>query len=266
MAIKAQLKQITGTSAKVAAFVGKKGVLVVDEEALRVHLQDDVTPGGVPLARLDDVPTNANDIAYGDSTVGEKLDDLLYVKIAISGFKTNVATQEKGATVTDVTLSWTLNKTPKSQTLDGVTLAVADRSKTFTGQTITADKTFTLVATDNRDAQASAKAQITFLNGVYYGKGTVGADGVDKAFVAGLTKVLAGSRARTIKVNAGEGEYIFYALPASMGTPTFTSGGFEGGFELIKTFDYENPSGYTESYNVFRSENHSLGDTTVVIG
>lgn len=260
-----QIQQLGGTSAQVAAFTGAKKVIVVDEEALRLHLQDGETPGGVPMARLDDVPTNANDIAYGDTTVGAVLEDLQYVKIAISGFKTNVATQEKGATVTDVTLSWTLNKTPKAQTLDGVTLAVSDRSKAFTEQTITSNKTFTLVATDNRDAQATAKAQIVFLNGVYYGKGTVGADGVDKAFVAGLTKVLAEKRDRTFKVNAGEGEYIYYALPASMGTPVFVSGGFEGGFELIKTFDYENPSGYTESYNVYRSDNHSLGDTTVVV-
>ena len=91
-------------------------------------------------------------------------------------------------------------------------------------------------------------------------------DGADKAFVAGLTKVLSGLHvpARSM-VTAGEGEFIYYAIPHRLGTPSFTVGGFEGGFSLLKTFDYENPAGYTESYDVYKSTNANLGATKVVI-
>ena len=43
----------------------------------------------------------------------------------------------------------------------------------------------------------------------------------------------------------------------------FFVGGFEGGFALEKTFDYTNPSGYTEAYDVYKSTNAGLGSTKV---
>ena len=59
--------------------------------------------------------------------------------------------------------------------------------------------------------------------------------------------------------------YIYYAIPHRLGTPVFFVGGFEGGFALEKTFDYQNPSGYTESYDVYKSTNAGLGSTTVTV-
>lgn len=210
--------------------------------------------------------TSADKVSYNGKTVQQALDDLNYVAIAITGFTNTVGTVEMGATVTDVTLNWTTNKTPKSLTLDGTALDVSAKTQALSGQTITANKTWTLTATDDRAAKASKTTSISFLNGCYWGKGSVtDAAKVDKTFVAGLTKALSGSRARTIDVTAGEGEYIYYAIPHRLGTPSFTVGGFEGGFDLFKTFDYENPSGYTESYDVYKSTNANLGVTKVVI-
>ena len=193
--------------------------------------------------------TSADKVSYGDKTVQQALDDLNYKAIAINSFTNDVGTVEMGSTVTDVTLSYSFNKTAKSLTLDGTAIDVASTKQVLTGLTITANKTYT----------------ISFLNGCYYGGGTVDVDGADKALVAGLTKVLSGSRARTIDVTAGEGEFIYYAIPHRLGTPSFTVGGFEGGFSLLKTFDYENPAGYTESYDVYKSTNANLGATKVVI-
>lgn len=210
--------------------------------------------------------SNATQIAYGEGTVADALDDLLYKAIAIESFTSNVGTQEKGATVADVTLTWKLNKTPESLTLDNEPLGTSETQKVLSGQSITANKTWTLKATDDREATAQKSVTIQFLNGVYYGKGTVTTtEGVNNEFVLGLTKKLQASRAGTWTVNAGEGEFIYFAIPSSMGTPTFTVGGFDGGFTKLHTFEFTNSQGHSENYDVWKSENANLGNTTVVV-
>lgn len=209
---------------------------------------------------------SAENITYGDGTVADALDDLLYKAIAIESFTCSVGTQEMGATVTDVTLKWKTNKEPKTLMLDSESLTVTDTQKVLSGQSITTNKTWTLKATDDRDATAQKSVSIQFLNGIYYGKGMVtDTSGVTNEFVLGLTKKLQGGRAGTWVVNAGAGEYIYFAQPTSMGTPTFTVGGFDGGFIKLHTFEFTNSQGHTESYDVWKSENANLGNTTVVV-
>ena len=209
---------------------------------------------------------DAYDIVYGDTTVGAVLDDLLYVPISITSFTSNVGNQEKGSVVNDVTLSWNYNKVPQTLTLNGAPLDVATKSKALTGQNIKTNTTWTLKATDARGAISQKSVAISFLNGVYYGVGTVtDTAGVTNEFVQGLTKALASSRNRTFSTNAGKGQSIYYAIPAAMGTPTFYVGGFEGGFELLHTFLYTNSKGYSENYNVYKSINSSLGSTSVEV-
>ncbi len=209
--------------------------------------------------------TTADGVAYGDKTVAEVLDDLLYTPIQITSFGNNINTAEMGSTVNTVNLTWNYNKKPKTLTLDGSTIDAATKSKTIESAGLKANKTYTLKATDDRNASAQKTTTISFLNGVYYGVGTATGDGIDKAFIAGLTKVLSGSKAREFTVNAAAGQYIYYAIPHRLGTPVFFVGGFEGGFALAKTFDYQNPSGYTESYDVYKSTNAGLGSTTVTV-
>lgn len=214
------------------------------------------------------IPTDAEDIAYGNygkDTIKAALDDLLYQKISISSFTNSVNTAEMGSTIDSVILNWNYNKTPTKLELDEEVLTPTDKTKTLSGQAIKANKTWTLKATDERSAVATRTTSIQFLNGVYYGVGTVDADRVTNEFVLGLTKQLTNSKARDITVTANAGQYIYYILPSRLGTPTFFVGGFEGGFSLIKSFDVTNASGYTEDYNVYRSENAGLGKTTVTI-
>ena len=125
--------------------------------------------------------TSADKVSYGDKTVQQALDDLNYKAIAINSFTNDVGTVEMGSTVTDVTLSYSFNKTAKSLTLDGTAIDVASTKQVLTGLTITANKTYTLTATDDRDAKATKTTSISFLNGCYYGVGTVDVDGADKA-------------------------------------------------------------------------------------
>ncbi len=191
--------------------------------------------------------------------------DLLYVAIDITKFSHSAGTVEMGSVVDELTLSWTLNKTPVSQTVDGESMDVSARSKKLTGLSLSANKTFSMSATDERGATDSASTTVSFQNGVYYGAGE-NPETLDSAFVLALNnKVLASSKGRTIDVTAADGQHIWYALPKRLGTCKFTVGGFEGGFDLVATIDFENSKGYTEPYYIYRSGQTGLGATKVVI-
>ena len=238
--------------------------------AREIDLGSIMGPAGPKGEKGDPGATTADGVSYKDSNVEKALDDLTkrmddvqYTPIQITSLSNNVNTAEMGSTVNTVVLSWGYNKKPKTAMLDGAGLDVNLRTKTIESAGIKASKTYTLAATDERDAKATKATAITFLNGVYYGVGTAAGDAINSDFVKGLTKTLSGSKGKTFTVNATEGKYIYYALPHRLGTPVFFVGGFEGGFALAKTFSYTNPSGYTESYDVYKSTNAGLGSTTV---
>lgn len=237
-----------------------------------------VADGGVKLSELatkDEITESTTPIATssvaGKVMIGDDFDITddgkisLYKAVAVNSFSNNVNTVEKGRTINDVTLSWSINKVPTTLTLNGEVVSATSKSKVLTGLGLQADKTWTLKAVDARNASSQKSTSISFRNGRYWGIGDVNADGVDDAFIQGLTKELASNNTKTFTVNAGVGKYIYYASPASFGTPSFTVGGFEGGFDLIKTFDYTNASGFKESYKVWKSGNANLGNTTVVV-
>lgn len=238
--------------------------------AREVDLGRIMGPAGPKGEKGDPGATTADGVSYKDSNVEKALDDLTkrmddvqYTPIQITTLSNNVNTAEMGSTVNTVVLNWGYNKKPKTAMLDGAGLDVNLRTKTIEDAGIKASKTYTLAATGERDDKATKTTAITFLNGVYYGVGTAAGDAINNDFVKGLTKTLSGSKGKTFTVNATEGKYIYYALPHRLGTPVFFVGGFEGGFALAKTFDYTNPSGYTESYDVYKSTNAGLGSTTV---
>lgn len=204
------------------------------------------------------------EMAQQVAALEQQVADLLYVPINISSLSHNAGTQEMGATLTSIELTWVTNKTPAELTLDGSTIDSALTGTTLSGLNITNNKTWTLEATDERNATASKTTTVSFLNGVYYGV-SAAPDTIDSAFILGLTKELTSTRARSVTVDATDGLYIWYCLPVRLGTCAFTVGGFEGGFDLVDTIDFTNVSGYSESYYVYRSSNASLGSTKVVV-
>jgi hypothetical protein len=112
---------------------------------------------------------------------------------------------------------------------------------------------------------ATSDITLTFVNNVYYGVNTSTSANITTILAGTSSTVLSNSRARTFTVNAGTNEYIYYSYPSRLGTATFTVGGFEGGFSLISTQSHTNSLGFTENYYVYRSDNKSLGSTTVVV-
>lgn len=206
-------------------------------------------------------------IAEMQKQIAEIRAELAYEAIDITKFTNSAAgTYEMGTTITAVNLSWELNKTPASQTLDGASIGVDVRSESYTGLSITSNKTYSLSVTDEKGATDSASSSISFLNGVYYG---VMEDGttIDSAAVLKLTRELRGDRKKTFTANAGEGQKHAFAIPTRYGTPTFKDAetGFQAGFYLAETIQFTNASGYTEEYNVWLSTNPGMGSMTVAV-
>jgi hypothetical protein len=112
---------------------------------------------------------------------------------------------------------------------------------------------------------ATSDITLTFVNNVYYGVNTSTSANITTILAGSSSTVLSNSKARTFTVNAGTNEYIYYSYPSRLGTATFTVGGFEGGFSLISTESHTNSLGFNENYYVYRSDNKSLGSTTVVV-
>jgi hypothetical protein len=163
-------------------------------------------------------------------------------------------------------------------TVSGATLTISSGfgfpiglSSPFTSYTFIAGKgvtyssppqtvTLTLTATDGTST-ASANSSFTFVNNVYTGVSS----NASLSTVTGLSATLSNSKNRTFTVTAGAGQYIYYVYPSRLGTSTFTSGGFEGGFEAPVTYSVTNTNGYTENFYFYRSTRDSLGTTTVVV-
>lgn len=193
------------------------------------------------------------------------VEELAYEPIEITSFTHDAGVKEIGSTAPSVTLSWALSKDPASQNIDGTPVSLEARTYSFGSANLTGNKTYKLTVTDEKDTEVSKTTTVTFLNGVYYGVGSVNADNTNNKFIQSLTKVLSDTRVRDFTVTANTGEYIFYCIPTRLGIPTFFVGGFEGGFDQLKTISYTNPSGYEEDYAVYRSVQTGLGQTTVTV-
>lgn len=208
----------------------------------------------------------AENISYETSadsnitSIKDALDKLLYVSLNIS-LSTSKTTFEKGENINSITFNWSYNKSIVSQSFDGNTLEKSVR--TFTYNTpFNNNKSFKLVANDGK-ADFSKSISISFLNGRYWGVSNN--SNYDSSFIKSLNKELNESRAKTFTVNCGVDQHIYYCFPSRLGTPTFTVGGFSGGFDKVESINFINASGYEEKYDIWKSTNSNLGTTTVVV-
>lgn len=219
-------------------------------------------------AHINDLITAATDgrITFLEDELEALLADLNYKNVDITAFACpGAGTYEMGRSVAAPTITWSLNKTPASQSLNGEALGVTVRSKAYSGN-ITSNKTYTLNVTGQKGEKDSASGSFTFYNGVYYGVLENGA-AVNNAAVLGLTRKLQGSRGITFTANAGVTQRIAFAIPSRYGTPTFKDAetGFQAGFYKASTFAFTNASGYTENYDVWLSTNAGLGSLTATV-
>lgn len=203
--------------------------------------------------------TGASDsLNHNMEIIDDEISKIKYGEISVTSFTSSPSSAEIGSTQ-NVTLSWTTNKTPSVQKIDGT--AVSGNSTTKSG--ISSNTTFTYYA-EGLNNNATKTASITFLPKLYYGNASSPAS-IDSSFVLSLTGVLSASRAKRFTLTAGNGEYIWFATPTRYGTPAFKVGGFTGGFSLVATIEHTNESGYAENYYVYRSDNKNLGITEISV-
>lgn len=219
-----------------------------------------------------ELPLSSDDVEYNGSSLTEVLDGLLYEDLVISSFVLSPSVYEKGQVLTSVAATWAFNKAIEVQTITGVnvtppTLLVGDRSKTVVLVNIAADTVLTLTADDETSDAIPAKtrnASLLFYNKLYYGKATI-PGAINDAFLLSLQGELKSNRLKEFNLTTGLNEYIWFAVPTAYGNPSFKTNGFNGGLDLVHTFNHTNASGHSEEYKVYRSTNHNLGLTFVEV-
>lgn len=216
---------------------------------------------------------DASNISYevnGFKTVKDALDSLFYVPLSVS-ISINVdRTVEKGRVIKGCVISWTYNKTTiteQSLTVNNVsigTLSTTLKSYSYTNN-ISSNTTFKITGKDDKNKIASSSVSITYYNRVYWGVST--STTYNNNFILNELKnsTLSDSKNRDITVNAGDGQYIYYAIPSRLGNCTFFVGGFEGGFSKVSTISFTNSYNFTENYDIYKSTNANLGNTTITI-
>ena len=189
------------------------------------------------------------------------LDYILYYDLSINLTCNRSTVLENGAKLTSITFEWTYNKPIISQSFNNEGLPL-DQRRYIYNQTLTSNKEFKLFATDERKTFTST-ISFQFRNGRYWG--TSSNLSLENEDILELQKELSTGRGKTFTVNANEGEYIYYCYPMSWGAANFSVGGFTGGFELVGNINFRNSLGHAEMYYIYRSTNHSLGDTVVTV-
>ena len=232
--------------------------LTIDKKTNKLYLKnnkDNTVGDGVSLSDIaQSFPYKdiSDDVGSGDIAVG--------TEFTINSFTISSKTAQKGANV-DITLDWDYNKEIDSQSINGLEIDKTLRQKKYTS--INKDTTYTLNATYAGTITKTKSVSIKFYNGIYYGKST--STTYDSTLINSLQQVLSDNKNRDITVTANEDEYIYYCIPSRLGTPTFIVNGFSGGFARVNTLVYTNSSGYGENYDIYRSDNDNLGETTITI-
>lgn len=136
----------------------------------------------------------------------------------------------------------------------------------YSENAIGATRTFTLTADDGSGPE-SDNVTYTWLPRVYFG---VGPNGLStEADIEALPdSALAASFARTFQATPGVGEHIYYAFPASFGTPTFFVNNFQGGFILQAAgvnVTANTPGAPVNAYDLWKSVLPNLGLTTIEV-
>jgi hypothetical protein len=244
--------------------------------------------GGITLAGDTNGPAGSNTTSalrgHGIDTSTPLVDDVLQfdgtnltfnaplTAFAVSSFASAVGTLfEIGQSVTNPTFTASYNRSATAAVVnDGSGNTVWSTPYTsgastgiYVKSTNAQTQTFTLNATRGHGT-ASASVVFTWGTRLYYGAAdTPGL--YNSAFITGLSDfVIKTSRAATMTIVLGATNHGFIALPASFGTPTFTVGGFVGGFSLVASaINVMNAYGVTVSYNIWAT--NQTGPGTIIV-
>lgn len=182
--------------------------------------------------------------------VKKALDELLHKDLTVQ-IQATPSSAERGDVVNQVTFTWNYNKLNiLFQQLNEQELDVSLRTYTIS-KPITDSINYSITGTDGVQ-QVTASAALTFYYGIYY------TTSIEQPTFEKCKKTLSNSLSGSYTIDAKDNEYIWFLIPADLGIPTFTVGIFSGGF-----YKYAETTHKNISYSVYRSDNHSLGKTTI---
>jgi hypothetical protein len=176
----------------------------------------------------------------------------------------NVGQAEAGATITDVTLNWSLSHgTVLAQSLTDIgALSTNLRSYALSGLSITSSKTYTLsyeltYLGFTGTIVGATTTNITFSRKRYWG--VLATDTPTDADIISLAAEFATNFTQSRLFNPAN-QYIYFAWPAAFGTPTsFKFNGLISSAWLLTTRDFVNASGGSATYHIYRSEYQQNG-------
>jgi hypothetical protein len=215
-------------------------------------------------------------ISISDAGNGEILFSA-YVAPAFTSISNNTPVIEVGATVTSVTVSWTLNKVVTSLQITGadshltpnavpITLPVNTTSQVFTGSYTPSSPvvlSWTLTADDGTNT-AGATTNVSFEQKRYWGVSALTSLTNGQILALGHSE-FGTNLTKTITYDCTGGAYPYYVYPASFGNPSnVTVGNLTFTDYTITTQSFTNASGYVSTYNVIRFNLLQTGSNIVV--
>lgn len=208
---------------------------------------------------------SAVDVPYANTTyasVAAALDFLLYVPTDITSFTNGVGTVEIGTTVNSIQLDWVINKGITSQTINqGIgSLATGLRTYTDTG-VFTTTRAYTVTASDGSTSD-NANTTVSFLHKRYWGVSSN--TSLTDPQVLALSNEFSTSRSQS-RTFTPSAQYIYFAYPTSFGAATFTVNGLLNTAWTLVQRAFINASGYSENFNIYRSDNLLTGTYVVAI-
>ena len=211
----------------------------------------------------------AIDVTYtghGHSTVQDALDSLLRSPPTIASM-TGGSINQKGQTITTVSIGWTLSGDAAiySTLTDYLSFDanVTPNPYVFTGLTLTTEKTYTMTVGDGTANPSSTASQtVHFSQKLYYGNSAnttlISAQIVALQHSLSVTAT-ADTRLHTLFMGGG-GNYLYICYPTAYGAGAiWVNGLFDASFQSVGTVSVTNESGGIEDYYTYRSLYTQLG-------
>jgi hypothetical protein len=220
--------------------------------------------------------TYANDAFPAIHSVQDALDKLLYFNptasisvTALDSLNNSKTTFELGETAYNPTITWSVNKTMTTIKVSGAYYTTTELTPnknsvihvTTTTPHITNTSTYSIAVNDGTNS-ASASATLYFWLRCYWGVSS--SSSLNDAGINGLSNsILTTGKVSSVTVSPNN-QYWYYCYPAAWGTAKFVIGGIEN-VPLLVTQLHINASGYSASYNVYRSVNLLNSSMTISI-
>ena len=215
------------------------------------------------------------DIELGDSIdfsgVQNQIDELMTEVFPLSLTISGGGTYELGSTQTPH-LSWTVTRkgslvNPTSATVDNSTEGVSDDMKSWTGASITNNKTYT-VRVSYQGLSKSGSSSYTFRLRKYYGVSAK--ETLDNSDILSFSSSWAtGWTMSATTFDCTGGKYPYYVIPSEYyNASTFKCwvGGLRNTDLVVTTQNVTNTSGYTASYAVIRLGTLQTGQLSIRFG